>query len=322
MDPESITKVTHFLKAPTSTSAATAGATSLPRPLRARRGDHQVSVAHELHGLGRLEDSGGAPYLAPRRRVDADVRPSRALRPYRPAHVGDAPTDHRRAEHCRDRVRRRVGRRECPGPCRGDAVQGSHRAGHAGLQAPPGGARRIHGGYSGPSRWSQGRNLAPIPTGFTQLDELLGNGLQRSDMVVVAARPSLGKSTLAFNIARHAAEQDARVGMFSLEMSAEQIAVRLLSGEANVDSHRLRIGLLSDAEESRILDAIGLLSELPIYIDDTPIQGVVEMRGKSRRPPGRARSRPAGRRLPPAHVVLLRALGQPGAGRWASSPAR
>ena len=129
----------------------------------------------------------------------------------------------------------------------------------------------------------QGRNLAPIPTGFTQLDELLGNGLQRSDMVVVAARPSLGKSTLAFNIARHAAEQDARVGMFSLEMSAEQIAVRLLSGEANVDSHRLRIGLLSDAEESRILDAIGLLSELPIYIDDTPIQGVVEMRGKSRR---------------------------------------
>ena len=102
-------------------------------------------------------------------------------------------------------------------------------------------------------------------------------------MVVVAARPSLGKSTLAFNIARHAAEQDARVGMFSLEMSAEQIAVRLLSGEANVDSHRLRIGLLSDAEESRILDAIGLLSELTIYIDDTPIQGVVEMRGKSRR---------------------------------------
>ena len=129
----------------------------------------------------------------------------------------------------------------------------------------------------------QGRNLAPIPTGFVQIDELLGNGLQRSDMVVVAARPSLGKSTLAFNIARHAAEQDARVGIFSLEMSAEQIAVRLLSGEANVDSHRLRIGLLSDAEQSRVLDAIGLLSELPIYIDDTPIQGIVEMRGKSRR---------------------------------------
>ena len=66
-------------------------------------------------------------------------------------------------------------------------------------------------------------------------------------------------------------------------MSAEQIAIRLLSGEANVDSHRLRIGLLSDQEENRVFDSIGLLSELQIFIDDTPIQGIVEMRGKTRR---------------------------------------
>ena len=126
-------------------------------------------------------------------------------------------------------------------------------------------------------------HLAPIPTGFTDLDKLLGGGLQRSDMVIVAARPSLGKSTLAFNIARHGAEQGACVGVFSLEMSAEQIGIRLLSSEANVDSHRLRLGMVSEAEHRRELDAIGLLSELPIYIDDTPVQGVVEMRGKARR---------------------------------------
>ena len=127
------------------------------------------------------------------------------------------------------------------------------------------------------------RHLAPVPTGLGDLDKLLGGGLQRSDMVVLAARPSLGKSTLAFNIARHAAGQGAMVGIFSLEMSREHIGLRLLSSEASVDSYRLRLGLLSESEERRLLDAIGALSDLPIYIDDTPIQGVVEMRGKARR---------------------------------------
>ena len=126
-------------------------------------------------------------------------------------------------------------------------------------------------------------HLAPITTGFGDIDKLLGGGLQRSDMVVLAARPSLGKSTLAFNIARHAAEHGSLVGIFSLEMSRENIAMRMLSSEADVDSYRLRLGLLSDAEERRLLDAIGALSDLPIYVDDTPIQTIVEMRGKARR---------------------------------------
>ena len=128
-----------------------------------------------------------------------------------------------------------------------------------------------------------GRLTAPVPTGFMDLDKLLGTGLQRSDLIILAARPSLGKSTLAFNMARHAAEQGARVGIFSLEMSAGQIGLRLLSSETNIDSGRLRLGMVSEAEQRRELDAIGLLSELPMYIDDTPIQGVVEMRGKARR---------------------------------------
>ena len=132
-------------------------------------------------------------------------------------------------------------------------------------------------------RGADGRHLAPVPTGFAATDELLGGGLQRSDMVVLAARPSLGKSTLALNIARHAAGQGAVVGIFSIEMGADQVGLRLLSSEANVDSHRLRLGLLSESEESRLLDAIGMLSDLPIYIDDTPIQGIVGMRGKARR---------------------------------------
>ena len=126
-------------------------------------------------------------------------------------------------------------------------------------------------------------HLAPIPTGFKDFDKLLAGGLQRSDFVVLAARPSLGKSTLAFNIARHAAGHGAVVGVFSLEMSAAQIVLRLLSSEAGIDGYRLRLGLLSDAEETRQQDAIGALSDLPIYMDDTPIQGIVEMRGKARR---------------------------------------
>ena len=87
-------------------------------------------------------------------------------------------------------------------------------------------------------------HLSPIATGFPDLDKLLGGGLQRSDLAIIAARPSLGKSTLAFNIARHAAEQLARVAVFSLEMSAEQIGIRLVASEANVDSHRMRTGIL------------------------------------------------------------------------------
>ena len=84
-------------------------------------------------------------------------------------------------------------------------------------------------------------------------------------------------------MARHAAGQGARVGIFSLEMSSAQIALRLLSSESNIDGYRLRVGLLSEAEETRQQDAIGALSDLPLHIDDTPVQGIVEMRGKARR---------------------------------------
>ena len=123
---------------------------------------------------------------------------------------------------------------------------------------------------------------APVPTGFIDLDTVLG-GLQRSDLVILAARPSMGKSTLALNIAQHAAGQSANVGIFSLEMSKEQLAMRLLSSEAQVDSHSLRINLMSDREQQRVIEAVGALSDLPIFVDDTPIQTIIEVRSKARR---------------------------------------
>ena len=125
-------------------------------------------------------------------------------------------------------------------------------------------------------------STSPVMSGYGELDELLG-GIQRSDMVILGARPSLGKSTLALNICLNAAKNGSTAGVFSLEMSCEQLAMRILSSEAEVDSHRLRLGLYTMAEEQRIIDAIGQLSDLPVYIDDTPYQSMVEMRGKARR---------------------------------------
>ena len=122
----------------------------------------------------------------------------------------------------------------------------------------------------------------PIMAGYTDLDEILG-GMQQSDMIILGARPAVGKSALALNISLNAAQNGSVVGVFSLEMSREQLALRILSAEAEIDSHRLRLGLYTEAEEQRIIDSIGRLSELPVYVDDTPFQGMVEMRSKARR---------------------------------------
>jgi replicative DNA helicase len=125
--------------------------------------------------------------------------------------------------------------------------------------------------------------LQHVDTGFPAVDELLG-GMQRSDMIILAARPSLGKSSLALGIARNAAlEQGAQVAVFSLEMSKEQLVQRLLSMEAEVESKRVRLRQYTPLQERRVMDATGKLSGLPIYIDDSPASRVVEMRSKARR---------------------------------------
>ncbi len=122
-----------------------------------------------------------------------------------------------------------------------------------------------------------------IRTGFMDLDTLLG-GLKRSDLVILAARPSMGKSALAMAMARNAAVgQKAKVAVFSLEMSGDQLAQRLLASEAGVDSMRLRLGEHTEAEERRIMHAMGVLAAADIFIDDTALLTVAEMRSKCMR---------------------------------------
>ncbi|MBU0531706.1 MAG: replicative DNA helicase [Candidatus Uhrbacteria bacterium] len=127
--------------------------------------------------------------------------------------------------------------------------------------------------------------LRGISTGFGELDNILG-GLQNSDLVVLAARPSVGKTSLALDMARAAAIRSKKpVGIFSLEMSKEQLVDRMICAEANVDLWKLRTGRLSDRDDDfpRIGQALGTLSEAPIFIDDAPGANVMEIRTKARR---------------------------------------
>lgn len=122
-----------------------------------------------------------------------------------------------------------------------------------------------------------------VPTGFIDLDKLTA-GLQPSDLVVIAARPSMGKTAFALNIAANAAlKTGGGVAIFSLEMSKEQLALRLLAGEARVDLTRVRTGQLSDREFRDLAYAASHLYPAPIFIDDTPALSVLELRAKARR---------------------------------------
>ncbi|MBI2641378.1 replicative DNA helicase [Candidatus Roizmanbacteria bacterium] len=129
----------------------------------------------------------------------------------------------------------------------------------------------------------KGTHLRGVPTGFTELDNKL-SGLQDSNLIIVAARPGIGKTTLALNIALHAATKEKiPVGFFSLEMSKEELVDRLLVGQADIDAWRLKTGRLSDDDYKRLTEAMGDLSEAPIMIDDTPGISVLEMRTKARK---------------------------------------
>ncbi|MGE5172870.1 MAG: replicative DNA helicase [Betaproteobacteria bacterium] len=122
-----------------------------------------------------------------------------------------------------------------------------------------------------------------IPTGFVDLDHLT-SGLQSSDLIIVAGRPSMGKTAFCLNIAAHAAIEKAKVvAFFSLEMSKEALGLRLLGSEARVDAHRLRTGHLSERDWTPLATAAGRLAEAPIYIDDTAALSVLEMQAKARR---------------------------------------
>lgn len=130
---------------------------------------------------------------------------------------------------------------------------------------------------------SKGGTVTGVPTGLIDLDEIT-SGFQHGELIVVAGRPSMGKTALALTMARNAAiEHSAPVGVFSLEMASHQLAMRLLCSEGRVDSHLVRTGKLPTAQWKNLSLAVGTLAEAPIYIDDTPSISVLELRAKARR---------------------------------------
>jgi len=127
------------------------------------------------------------------------------------------------------------------------------------------------------------QELIGVPTGLVDLDRMLG-GFQRSDLIIIAGRPGMGKTSLALSIALQAALKWAtRVGIFSLEMSSEQVVQRLISAQSGIDSQRLRLGDIHDDEWLRFNEVAGQLSKTQIFIDDTPGLSAMEMRSKARR---------------------------------------
>ncbi len=125
--------------------------------------------------------------------------------------------------------------------------------------------------------------VSGVPTGFINLDQYT-SGLQPSDLIIVAGRPSMGKTAFALDMARNAATQaEIPVLIFSLEMSRQQLATRMLCSEARVDAHRLRSGYIGERDWPRLTSAAGVLSEAPIFIDDSAAMSVLQMRAKARR---------------------------------------
>ncbi|MFN3234792.1 MAG: replicative DNA helicase [Gammaproteobacteria bacterium] len=126
-------------------------------------------------------------------------------------------------------------------------------------------------------------SITGIPTGYDDFDEMT-SGLQESDLVIIAGRPSMGKTALALNMAEHAAVRENKpVLVFSMEMSGSSLAMRLLSSIGRIDQHRVRTGKLTDSDWQHLTDALGKLSEAKLYIDDTPALTPSEVRARARR---------------------------------------
>jgi replicative DNA helicase len=142
----------------------------------------------------------------------------------------------------------------------------------------------VNSGYELIEKLQEHKGLVTgVPTGFVDLDEMT-SGFQKSDLIIVAARPSMGKTSLVLNMGLHAATEAGKtVGIFSLEMSKEQLFMRMLTSEARVDAHRFRGGFLGEQDYDRLVAAFARLHEAKVFIDDTPSAGILEMRAKARR---------------------------------------
>ncbi len=130
--------------------------------------------------------------------------------------------------------------------------------------------------------FDRGQRVTGVETGFVDLDNLTC-GLQPGELIIIAARPSLGKTALALNVAAHAATQGKTVGFISLEMSKEALLIRLLCSEARIDSHKLRTGFSSREDWNKMTRVLGRLAEAPLFIEDTPALSIMQIRAKARR---------------------------------------
>jgi len=243
---------------------------------------NQITVAHELARRGRLEDIGGVSYLS---RLTTELPTSVGVEHY--AGIVQRDATYRKLISAAGHIAQLayeggadigevLGRAETliSGVRQGDTLRDFVHI------------RELLAGYLENAEAGLGAVAAQaraVTTGFMDLDTLLG-GLKRGDLVIVAARPSLGKTSLVLNFARNAAaRQSGTVAFFSIEMAAEQLVQRLLAMESGVDSTRLAFGQHSDRDERRISQALGVLSDLSVYFDDSAMLTVAEMRAKARR---------------------------------------
>ena len=238
------------------------------------------TVAHELERAGRLDGAGGEPWL-----FELTGRHFTAEGAEAHARIVARDALYRRLIDAGDRIVRTAyegGPDASRVVARAEALLLGIRSAEA-----AGGFRSLRDlldrFLEDPVEAAAGEIAGAVRSGFMDLDALLG-GFKRGDLVVLAARTGVGKSSLLLNFARNAAAgQRGTVAFFALEMSADQLAMRLLSAESGVDATRLRLGMHSEPEEARIMHAVGALGEARLYIDDSAVLSVPEIRAKCRR---------------------------------------
>jgi replicative DNA helicase len=242
---------------------------------------NQITVAEELERQGKLESIGGAAYLS---NLISKVPTSLDIKHY--AHIIYRLSVMRQLINAANEVSR-IGYQADP-----DVNTALSRAEEIifKIREVRGNIELVHikemldKYFEAGAPGDEHEQLQSIMSGYTGLDQFL-EGFQRSDLIIVAGRPSMGKTSFALNIARNAAvEHKACVALFSLEMARESVVVRLLSSESGVNLRRLRFSqqIHTENEERKLMDATGILSEAPIYIDDSPLLRVMEMRSKVR----------------------------------------
>ena len=249
----------------------------------AERGDvvDALILADELARRGELEASGGKAYISEL----VDAVPTAANVEYHARIVKEKALQRRLIETCTALITEAYEGRSTTAELLDDA---EHRVFQVSQQRGTQGFTRIK-----ELMWPTmeriealqrgGKTITGVPSGFTDLDEMT-SGFQPADLVIVAARPSMGKTALVLNVAQHAAiEKNIPVAVFSLEMSKEALVQRMLTAEARVDAQRLRKGMLRDDDFPRMARAAGILSAAPIWIDDSAGITLLEIRSKARR---------------------------------------